>query len=62
MIMNYELLSVQLIQHLIDLYGVVTTASMLQQFPFNLNDEALVALGLDMTNNFIAYDEIGSNL
>lgn len=60
--MNYELLSVQLIQHLIDVYGVVATASMLQQFPFHLNDEELVALGIDMNNNFIAYDERGSNL
>lgn len=60
--MNYELLSVQLIQHLIDIYGVVATSSMLQQFPFHLNDEELVALGIDMNNNFIAYDERGSNL
>lgn len=60
--MNYELLSVQLIQHLIDVYGVVATASMLQQFPFHLNDEELVTLGIDMNNNFIAYDERGSNL
>lgn len=60
--MNYELLSMQLIQRLIDICGVVETASMLQQFPFYLNDEELVALGLDMNNNFIAYDERGSNL